>query len=161
MTARNGWVISALATGLSKFDAIRGILPRIAGKDHTTAQWGTSKAAASPGSTVSFRKPNVSVSDESLLLRGVAVVALLDMDGRTSGRHLARLAMLVPVTPGMAAAADVDGVREASIRVTFGQIDSVALVYTCGVVVEIVHFPRTGTFTPCGSTIWSASNPID
>lgn len=144
-----GWAFDAAAAALSDVDAAtRTLKARMAGSRHAASAM--SKVAGGPGAIVSFRKPDVTVNGESLLLRGVAAVTLLDMDGRTVGRELARLALTVPVTRGTAAAADVDGVRKASIRLTFGQVDSVVLVYSCRVTADIVHFPETATLTTGG-----------
>lgn len=148
------WATGMLAVCLSETIAAARRSPQRAtqpgGSQQTRPGREPSMLACAPGAIVKFRKPFVKAAEASVLLDGLAVVTLLTMDGLPAARQLARLRILVPATRGVAAAADVDGVRHATVRYTLGQVDSVAFTYSCGVTADLRHFPESETRTTSG-----------
>ena len=153
-----GRLFDTIAGGLSDGAAVtRRIYRKRAGNAETRHKQqlgGMPGVTDGPGATITFRNPDVTVQETQLLLDGPAIVTMLDMDGRPVRRYRTQTRMLVSVTAGTAAAADVDGVRAATVRVTFGQVDSVFVVYTCGVTANVLNYPMSETVTSSGSNRW-------
>lgn len=100
------------------------------------------RVEAAAGVLWTFTAPRLYVVGDGLRLSGRARGVLVDADGRLGRRVAIHQDMWVPVTRGIAAAAEVDGVREVSVFTTDGEIDSVSVTFSCGMRMAVQHFPE-------------------
>ena len=97
--------------------------------------------ATRPGITVSLRKPTTHIRREQLRVKGRAQVTGLDLDGQPTETYTAYIDIVIPVTRGIASAADVDGVSRIDVTINNGEVDLVDVEYKCGLRMSVQHYP--------------------
>jgi len=90
--------------------------------------------ASSPAVRIDLNEGEFTVSDKCVTyFNGTAQVSVLDDDANTTDKFDVRFEQFdIPVPTGMAAAADVDGLKHAMVYVIRGTLDSVDFEFSSG-----------------------------
>jgi hypothetical protein len=90
--------------------------------------------ASSPAVRIDLNEGEFTVSDKCVTyFNGTAQVSVLDDDANTTDKFDVRFEQFdIPVPTGMAAAADVDGLKRAMVYVIRGTLDSVDFEFSSG-----------------------------
>jgi hypothetical protein len=96
---------------------------------------------SAPGVRLELKNPHVADGNNGILnVRGHVTAHVLDMDGNVTSILNALQDLEVPMTRGMAAACEIDGLEQLTVNIIGGGVDSVGISLTCGTRLSVANY---------------------